>query len=63
MDRQELANQWVGETCTLDGEPAKVVGRLHPFGAVSTLDYRGQRVEFCWETIDRIMRKDGQFST
>jgi len=59
--RQELANQWTGETCTLDGEPARVTGRLNRFATVKTIDPSGPIVEFSWEAVDRMMQVGGYF--
>ena len=54
--RQELANQWAGGACTLDGEPARVTGRLNRFATVKTIDPSGPIVEFSWEAVDRMMQ-------
>lgn len=47
-------------TCTLNGKPAVIQGWLLRFGWVCTLD-GSQKVEFCWDTIARIMDRDRTF--
>lgn len=59
----EIADRWAGEPCTLDGKPAKVVGRLRRFAEVASLDrHAGDKaVSFAWSTVDRIMSADRAF--
>lgn len=47
---------FVGERCTLDGQPAEVIGRRLEHGIVAVWP-RGPRVEFSWPTIARVMRE------
>lgn len=56
-----IANTWTGEKCTLDGHEARVVGRWQKFATVAPYDEKIGEVEFAWETVDRIMRRDGKF--
>lgn len=48
--------------CTLDGKSAHVVGRLLDFAIVAQLD-GPLNVEFSWEAVQRILNKDGKFSS
>lgn len=47
--------------CTLDGRPASVAGFALPFGVVRSLDGK-MSGEWAWETIVRIMERDGKFT-
>ncbi len=61
--RQVIADQWSGRPCTLDGQPAKITGRLQTFATVSCLTPYGPAVEFAWETVQRVMVSGGEFSS
>lgn len=63
MKIQEIKDKWAGQECFLNGEKAKVTGRLLQFGRISPLNPEIGSVEFCWETIDRIMKKDKKFNS
>jgi len=54
-----IAAQYAGKLCTLNGAPARVVGRLLRFAHVATLDYRGPDEEYTWEQVQRIMSQEG----
>jgi len=56
-----IAEKWVGEPCTLNGKPATVNGRKLRFPVVAADD--GESYEWSWEAVDRIMKKDGKFSS
>lgn len=64
MNKQQvsLADQWAGQSCTLNGKPAKITGRLLPHGIVSEINGPISH-EWAWKTIDRIMRKDKAFKS
>ena len=49
-----------GQDCTLEGCPARVVGRLERFATVRTNDGRFSAV-YAWETVARVMGKGGNF--
>ncbi len=60
--RRDVADKWAGELCTLQGEPARVVGRLDRFATVRTIRDSGPRAEYAWEIVDIIMsRRNGRF--
>ena len=55
-EHRPIANKWAGQSCTLNGKPATVAGRLKRFAFVAPLNLSdGGGLEFCWETVDRIM--------
>jgi len=55
------AEKYAGEICTLDGEPARIVGRLLPFATVRTIRDGGPAFEYAWETVARVMENGGKF--
>ena len=57
-----LANQWTGKACELDGQPARIVGRLLPFAKIAPDNPNLSSVEYSWETVNRIMRTTQAFS-
>ena len=48
--------------CTLDGKPAKVIGRRLDFAVVAMID-RLHGVEYSWPAVKRILDNDGKFSS
>jgi hypothetical protein len=57
----EQAGRWfVGEHCTLDGKDATICGRRLEAGIVAELP-SGNRVEYAWPTIARVMADGGEF--
>ena len=63
MTKQQIADKYAGQPCTLNGKPAKIMGRLEPFALVGQLP-QGLAVEFAWETVDYVMtERDGAFNT
>ena len=54
INKQKIADTWAGQACTLNGKPATVLGRRQPFAVVSCCP-DGERYEWAWETVDRIM--------
>jgi hypothetical protein len=57
---KQLSQKYAGARCTLDGKDAIISGILKKFGQVSTLDGK-QSYEWCWTSIDAIMRNDEKF--
>ena len=55
------AEKYAGEICTLDGEPARIVGRLLHFATVRTIRDGGPAFEYAWETVARVMENGGKF--
>lgn len=53
---------FVGADCTLDGRPATISGRRLDFGWVCELPH-GNRVEYAWATIARVMFDGGRFKS
>ena len=49
--------------CSLDGFPAFVSGIKEPFATVSRADGKGGRVEFSWETVNRVLDSDRGFKS
>ena len=54
-DSRKLAERWAGEACTINGEPARITGRLEAFATVATLDPDGPAVPYSWHTVARVM--------
>lgn len=57
---REIANQFAGKSCWLDGKEAKVGGRLNRFATVATLDGK-QSLEYSWHVVNRVMRANREF--
>lgn len=57
--RRDLCNM----TVTLDGKPAAIVGIYNDFATVRRLDVLSAEYAFCWETVARIVAKDGAFKS
>ena len=53
--------KWIGADCTLNGKPARIVGRKVTYPKV--VEINGQlTVEFSWQAVKRIMTtKNGKF--
>jgi hypothetical protein len=49
-------------TVTLNGHPARVLGYRHPFAHVADTA-TGLSAEWAWETVARIVAKDGAFKS
>ena len=60
MIPQETRDKLVGLPCTLDGQPAKIVGRNEPFPVIVS---DTNRVEFSWPTVAYIMQNGGRFKS
>lgn len=58
---QRIADKWAGESCLLNGELAKVVGRVNGFATISPLDPEIGTASYSWHTVDRIMNDDRKF--
>jgi len=52
---QDRKDALVGRDCTLNGKRAVIVGRLNRFATIAALD--GERYDYAWETVERIMTK------
>jgi hypothetical protein len=48
--------------CSLDGEPAKVIGRKNEFATVVQID-GPLAIEFSWPAVKRILNANGCFSS
>lgn len=60
QDRQRLIDAEV----TLDGKPARVIGRLNDFGTVAQIGRGGVTADYAWETIRRVIdERDGRFAS
>ena len=55
-----IANLYAGKQCTLDGAPASILGRMNRFATIASLN-SALRAEYAWETVARVMAKDGAF--
>ena len=56
----QIKSRWVGASCTLNGKPAKVMGRAHRFATIGTLDGT-MSAEWSWQTVDAIMKRTKSF--
>lgn len=52
---ESFKDRWCGESCTLNGLPAKVIGRLREFALIAPLNSEMSGVEYAWATVNRIM--------
>lgn len=57
-----IGKTYVGNDCTLDGKPAIIMGRKLDFAVVATLPH-GNRVEYAWPIVARIMESGGTFKS
>ena len=57
---QAIADRWTLCTCTLNGQPAKIVGCLNQFATVITQDGRSS-AEFSWYAVGVVMSGDQKF--
>ena len=58
-ETRQLAEDYCGELCTLDGEPARIVGRAERFATVLHHPQRGLHVQYAWETVHHVMSTQG----
>lgn len=58
--RKQIADRYSGQGCTLNGEPAKITGRLNSRATVASLT-TATSVEFSWAAVARIMADGGNF--
>jgi hypothetical protein len=49
------------QPCTLDGLPARVVGRLNQFAMVRQLVEPYHEGEWSWSTVEHVLNKGGAF--
>lgn len=59
--RRQIAERWGGKDCTLDGRPARIVGRFADFPQVRPDDPQFASVEFSWEAVELVMSAGGKF--
>lgn len=59
--RRIIADKHTGQRCRLNGQEAKVVGRLNDFATIATLGDTGLYSEWSWEAVDRIMSTTKEF--
>lgn len=59
-ENADIAAQYVGAPCTIDGRPATIMGRQLRFAIVAQLPDGLQR-EYAWPTVARIMGRGGDF--
>jgi hypothetical protein len=61
--RQEIADHYAGKFCTLDGRPARIIGRAQAFATVYTTDCDNDEQvvehEWSWAAVAHIMRDNG----
>lgn len=57
---KEIARQFAGRFCWLDGKEAKITGKKNRFATVSTMDGK-MSFEYSWHTVNRVMRSHCQF--
>jgi hypothetical protein len=62
-ERKVLAGKLTGRACTLDGQPAVVMGYLHTFALISQLQPGGKRMEYPWATVIETMKEDKNFDS
>lgn len=59
----EEKEEWIGALVTLNGKPARIVGRKITYPKIAEID-GPLSVEFSWQAIKRIMTaKNGEFGT
>lgn len=59
--RTRIANKWTGHACLLDGQQARITGRLNDFASIAPLDPRIGCVEYTWDGVNEIMEGDRRF--
>lgn len=58
--RQAIANKYVGHEVTLNGKPARIIGRLQPFATVWN---ETTEAVFSWQTVKKVCDNGGNFTT
>ena len=58
---KSIADRWSGEPCTLDGEPAKIAGRLCQCATVAPLNPCLPSYHWSWECVGRTMTNSRAF--
>ena len=50
--------------CTLDGEPARVIGtpRTATYATIEPVDLDAEPIRCCWDVVDMVMQDGGAFS-
>lgn len=59
--RSVIAERWTCAECKLDGELARVTGRLNDFATIASLVDASKSADFAWSTVDRIMSTSKEF--
>lgn len=62
MNLKDIATKRAGEVCTLDGKPARILGRLKNFAIVAQIP-SGIKATWCWDTVEKIMQEGGNFKS
>ena len=64
---KQLADKYTGQHCFLvvggKRHSAIISGRQLPFARVTAVLTSSQSVEFCWQTVDRIMQSTKEFKS
>lgn len=60
---EQLAKKWTGKDCTLNGEPAHVGQETDDKCGRVILASNGTGEFWSWYSINRVMLKDGKFTT
>jgi hypothetical protein len=49
--------------CTLDGEPARIIGtpRTAPYASIEPVDLDAEPMRCCWNVVDMVMQDGGAF--
>ena len=50
-----LVARWTGAACTLNGQPARVSGRLYYVAIVEALDVAGGAMQLSWHRVNQMM--------
>ena len=62
-EHREIADAWAGESCTINGHPAKVTGRLLRVATVVALDASGIQADYSWPTVAHRMNQSPRVFT
>lgn len=62
-EKRALVHRAAKMAITLDGKPATIGGYMLDFAGVRQLDRdcKGRREEYSWETVERVLDRDGKF--
>src|SRR5262249_46004817 len=49
--------------CTLEGKPARILGRASPYAAIEAVDLELEPIRCCWDVVAHVLQeRDGAFS-